>query len=233
MNLLQIIDTINYFIGDKFPETPMLTPKRFDTLLHQASLKHFKRKLGLPEEYQVGMPLPRQAYDLTQKISTDLEPFKVYRGVDNPLFIKGGVVDLPKDYYYPSSLMAIIDYEIGSVRKRVRFVTDQRWDDMHSNYVDIPNNEYPIGRIIRNRIEVSPTHIARGLFTYLRLPKPTKYAVKQNANVGVYDHDNSVQLEWDEINQIDIMHVLLSDLGLPMKRQDIYQVAENKKAQGI
>jgi hypothetical protein len=40
-------------------------------------------------------------------------------------------------------------------------------------------------------------------------------------------------LEWDEINQIDIMHILLSDLGLPMKRQDIYQVAENKKAQGI
>jgi hypothetical protein len=157
----------------------------------------------------------------------------VYRGVLSPLFIHNGVADLPTDYYYPSSFLVIIDHEVGSVRKRVRFVTDQRWDEMHGNYVDIPNDEYPIGRIVGKKIEISPSYIKRGLFTYLRLPRPTKYAVKQNANVGVYDHDNSEQLEWDEINQIDIMHILLSDLGLPMKRQDIYQVAENKKAQGI
>lgn len=230
MTLLEIINTINFIIGDKRPEMGLLTPNRFSTMLHIASLKHFKRKLGLPEEYQVGMPLPRQAFELTQKITEDLRRFKVVN--DNFLFTNGVSV-YPDGYYYPSSMAAVIFYDVGSMRKNVRFVTDQRWDEMNGSYVDIPNEEYPIANFQSDTIRIAPTTITRTIFTYLRLPVKPVYAVRIQNNVSVYDPDSSVQLEWDEINQIDIITILLADLGLPLMRGDVIQIADKQKAQGI
>lgn len=230
MTLLEIINTINFIIGDKRPEMGLLTPNRFSTMLHMASLKHFKRKLGLPEEYQVGMPLPRQAFDLTQKITEDLKRFKL---VDDNFLFTNGVAVYPAEYYYPSSMAAVIHYELGSIKKKVRFVTDQRWDEMNGNYVDIPNEEYPIANFQSDTIKIAPATIKQVIFTYLRLPLKPVYAVMMKGNVSVYDPEVSLQLEWDEINQIDIIMILLADLGLPLMRGDVIQIADKQKAQGL
>lgn len=234
MTLLEIINTINFIIGDKRPEMALLTPKRFSTMLHMASLKHFKRKLGLPEEYQVGMPLPRQAFDITQKITEDLRPFKEeIDGESWALFFTEGKSFYPGNYYYPVSMAAVINHELGTVVKRVRFVTDQRWDEMNGNYVDIPNEEYPIATFQKEWIRIAPKTINQAKFVYLRLPDKPVYAVKVSGNASVYDSEKSVQLEWDEINQIDIIAILLADLGLPLMRGDVIQIADKQKTQGI
>lgn len=234
MTLLEIINAVNYLIGSKRPENPLLTPKRFESMLHMASLKHFKRKLGLPEEYQVGMPLPRQAYEVTQKISEDLRPFKVeLDGYHSALMFVNGVSSYPPDYYYPLSVAPIINHEVGSVVKRARVVTDGRWDEMHGNYVDIPNDEYPVVNFQANSIRISPSTIRIAKMTYLRLPKKPVYGVTTTDLVTTYNPTTSVQLEWDEPNQIDIMYILLSDLGVSVQRQDIFQIAEKHKAQGV
>ena len=49
MTLLEIINIINFIVGDRSPDIGF-TPKRFGQMLHIASLKHYKRKLVLPEE---------------------------------------------------------------------------------------------------------------------------------------------------------------------------------------
>ena len=229
MTLLEIVNIINFVIGARSPDID-LTPKRFSEMLYIASLKHYKRKLGLPEEYQPGMPLPRQSFDITQKITEDLRPFKVDMSGNGMLMFYNGRASYPDRYYYPSSMSAMRD---DGRLKRVRFVTDQQWDEMMGNYVDVPNDEYPIATFQNDHIQIAPQNITKAKFVYLRLPNRPVYAVKLNGNASVYDSHSSVQLEWDEINQIDIIAILLSDLGLSLKREDILQIAEKQKLQGI
>jgi len=234
MTLLEIANTINFVLGERRPEQPTLTPKRFSELLHVAQLKHYKRKLGLPEEYQVGMPLPRQVYDVTQKITEDMRAFKVNMdGSSNALQFTDGVAMLPFDYYYPSSMAAFINYDVGTYVRPVIIVTDQRWDEMHGNFVDVPSDEYPIANFQTNSVRIAPKEIRLAKFIYLRMPNKPEYKVTVSGNKNIYDPVNSVQLEWDEINQLDIMYVMLADLGLPMLRQDVFQIAEKHKQQGI
>jgi hypothetical protein len=48
-----------------------------------------------------------------------------------------------------------------------------------------------------------------------------------------YNPTNSIELEWDELNQIDILYILLSDLGIVTAKADIFQISEKVKIQGI
>lgn len=229
MTLLEIINIINFIVGDRSPDIGF-TPKRFGQMLHIASLKHYKRKLGLPEEYQPGMPLPRQAFDITQKITEDMRGFKIELSGNNMLKFYNGKAAYPDRYYYPSSMSAV--REDGGMKK-VTFVTDQRMDEMMGNYVDIPSYEYPVATFQNDYIQIAPESITKAKFVYLRLPEKPVYSVKVINGVSVYDSQNSTQFEWDEVNQIDIMAILLSDLGISLRREDVMQVAEKHKIQGI
>jgi hypothetical protein len=71
-------------IADKNPAIN-LPPEQWDILLHFSQLKHYKRKVGLPEEYQPGQPRPSQVYAITQRIDDDLAPFSVHMGRDGEL----------------------------------------------------------------------------------------------------------------------------------------------------
>lgn len=234
MDLLDIITLINFILRVRVAEAPLLTPKNVGLLLHSASIRHFKRKIGLPEEYQPGMPLPRQAYDLTQKISEDLRIFKVNMdGVEKPLlFFTSGSAQLPSNYYYPSSIAALVEIDGQMVFRKAYFKTDDEWDEMEGSYVDVPNEEYPVVNIQANKIRIAP-QVSRARFTYLRLPVKPVYRVTIDGHLNKYDQANSTQLEWDQINTIDVLTILLADLGVSMLRQDVLQYAEMKKQQGV
>lgn len=239
MNLLQISNIVNFIIGDRLPDIPSLTPSKFCDLLHIAQLKHYKRKLGLPEEYQPGMPLPRQAFDITQKITEDLRRFKVIKDGGNAITVMNGKFDYPTDYYYPSSLVAFIETPGEGTRSKViEIVTDKRWDEMQGSWVDRPNDEYPIANSQATFMRVAPETIIRVGMVYLRQPAKPIYSVTISPNgVNQYNPDGSSWGisgdDWDEVNQVDIMYVLLSDLGITMQRQDVFQIAEKHKQQGI
>jgi hypothetical protein len=239
MNLLQISNIVNFIIGDRLPDIPSLTPAKFCDLLHIAQLKHYKRKLGLPEEYQPGMPLPRQAFDITQKITEDLRRFKVIKDGPSAIPVVGGRFNYPAGYYYPSSLVAFIEYPGEGTRSKViEIVTDKRWDEMQGNWVDRPNDEYPIANSQATFIRVAPETIIRVGMVYLRQPSKPVYSVTISPN-GVNQYNPAGSSwgisgdDWDEVNQVDIMYVLLSDLGITMQRQDVFQIAEKHKQQGI
>jgi hypothetical protein len=40
-----------------------------------------------------------------------------------------------------------------------------------------------------------------------------------------YDHAASVELEWDDGNKLDIMHLILQDMGINLSRGDVVQFA--------
>ena len=44
-----------------------LSQEMFGLLLDGAQTKHYKRKIGLPEAYQPGIPYPPQSYDINHR----------------------------------------------------------------------------------------------------------------------------------------------------------------------
>ena len=70
-------------------------------------------------------------------------------------------------------------------------------------------------------------------FTYYRLPNEPNLAMKYTSGYAEYDAANSTELEWDNVNQLDILHKVMSDLGFSMEKAEVVQYAEQRKAQGV
>jgi hypothetical protein len=223
-------------IADKNPAIN-LPPEQWDILLHFSQLKHYKRKVGLPEEYQPGQPRPSQVYAITQRIDDDLAPFSVHMGRDGelPLVIPAtGEALLPADFFYPTGLLYKLSNPDGTVDdKEVVLLTDKEWNDSVSSQIIMPTKSYPIGNIKNGYIRFLPKNLHFVDFTYLRKPVVPVYAYTIIDGFIEYNPTNSIELEWDELNQIDILYILLSDLGIVTAKADIFQISEKVKIQGI
>lgn len=237
MTVKDILEVTNYIAGINAPGSKPLNLPNFNRMLQAANLAHLKQKIGLPEEYQPGMPLPRQAYNITQVNTEDLRPFKVSldgKSGDGALIqFTDSLYTLPANYYYFSSLSVNFGTLSANVWKKCTVVTDDTWDRMMGSYVDAPNVDYPIIRFLKDKIQIAPTTAKRGKFTYIRKPSTPLLAMKEVDGFMVYDSTNSVQLEWNETNQFDTLVILLSYLGIAMGKQSVIQYAEMKKAQGV
>ena len=104
--------------------------------------------------------------------------------------------------------------ECGYEDAGTEFDTDKRWDEMQGNWVDRPNDEYPIANSQATFIRVAPETIIRVGMVYLRQPSKPVYSVTISPN-GVNQYNPAGSSwgisgdDWDEVNQVDIMYVLL------------------------
>lgn len=234
MTLDQLRILVTTLVRDKSSEINIV-PEQWGMLMKLASLKHYKRKLGLPEEYAPGRPLPTQIPEISQRITDDLLPFKMFMGRSGQPKLQvaaNGEAVIPADFFYPLSLLyAVVD---GTLKyKEVDILTDKEWTDYMSSSIITPSKKYPIANFQKNYIRFMPVNLQSVEFTYLKKPVDPVYAFTYANGFLEYDPINSVELEWDELNQIDILYMLLSDLGIIVTRGDIVQVAEKVKQQGI
>ena len=229
MTLKDLLEIINYIVGKQFPDMKPLTPQNFNRLLQMANIQHFKRKIGLPEEYSPGMPIPTQAYNVSQMNTEDLRPFKV----NYVKSITDGQLTIPTNYYYHSSMMLGFKSGSGTNYTKATVKTDDEWDDMVGSKVNYPTEYYPICNYQSDYIRFYPTTVRRVIFNYLRKPTTPNYAMTVSNGAMVYDDDNSVQLEWNESNQYDILSLILSNMGIALGKESVISMAEMKKQRGI
>jgi hypothetical protein len=261
MTVAEIYDLLNY-ISNKSQTGNTLTPKEFNSVIHAAQLRHFKRKVGLPEEYQPGAPVPRQSFEITQKITDDLMPFKVYMGAPNtmPLSIaSNGTAIVPGDMYYPSALS--YDYfpvgcNTDPEKRMIDVLTDAQWDDIAGNSLKRPTSKYPVCNFQSGYIRFLPKDLQFVHFVYLRYPvKPVyDYYIKANGEyvylapgqayalqpgeegsqgqINTTVVSQSVEIEWDEVNQLDIIYLMADFVGINLREMPLMQYANMMKQQG-
>ena len=237
MNLQQTIQVAALLAGDKGADIS-ITPESIALLLKIASLKHFRRKLGMPEQYSPGMPLPQQVTEISQENKQALRPFLVMRGDygGNPIAVNtvSGYADIPQGCCYISTLSYKRLIKGTTIKeKSIELVTDTQWIDRVSSALIYPNYEYPIANIQKNFILFIPRDLRRVNMIYYRWPTAPVYATINTRGYAEYDPDNSVDLEWDEDNQIDIIYILLADLAIPIGKPEVYQVADLVKKGGV
>jgi hypothetical protein len=209
-------------------QTRDLTPEEFTDLLNVCQLVHFKKKVGIPEQPT------QQVYELTKKIGHDLRHFLVYMGRDLPPLMvdANGFATLPADCYYPSAFR--FKYVKGTDVRYVAvdLVSDEQFFDRQNDYITKPTMKHPVCNVVGDLVRFEPRNLKYVEFDYLRRPNDCYFAVDSSLGYNAYDPVNSVQLEWDDVNIIDIISLLLERIGVNMTREDIKVFGEKFKVQG-
>lgn len=234
MNLDKVRTLITTFVQAHRPGMAMGL-NEFNSILATANLLHFKRKLGLPEDYQPGQYIARQGAEASTKNIIDLQKFIVSRGVEtSPVIFSNGIANAPSDFYYPLAAMHThYAGEAGLIERKFDFVSEYDWAEFISNSIKLPDLFFPIIKISNGKLYIYPRTISVVRIDYYRQPRTPVYSTVIENGVNVYDEATSVQLEWDDINTVDIIILALSLLSVPVSREDILQYSEVKKQQGV
>ena len=238
MNNWDVYSITNYLIN-KHQTGNAFSPEEFELMYNHSSLKLFKRRLGMPEEYQLQTKYTQMGYADTTRILTDLADFVVIK--DNPgLKFTGGKTSIPSDMLYPLGMTykkpivgatCETDYDLRNVE-----LIDGGEHTMRIVSMLKPiNGEYPIYEFSGNDILIFPKEIQYTDFVYLRKPTDIVFATTTNATTGEieYDASKSVESEWNDLAKVDIITLLLGSAGLNLRSNEILQVAESIKTKGI
>ena len=221
MNNWDIIKIVN-LVQNKDLNGNALNQEDYESAINTQSLRLFKKKLGLPEEYAKDQPIAQEGVDVSKKIDQDLSPFlrietatKVENSLDlssyNPAYI---AYFLP----VPQGLRGFDEVTLGELPERL------------GNAITFPTLDDPICvRSGKNKFALYPSGILGATIAYYKYPTPAKVVWTRNTTTlrPEYDMVNSAELEWDDINKMDIAYMILRDAGTSIQRRDIEMYAND------
>ena len=219
------------FVANK-EQSGFVKPEEFNIAADRAQMQFFMERYNNPAEYQPGRPVPRVAFQQTQKVSDDLRIFMVNETITSPQ----SILALSANYVHLISLRKtdgshiklLDDYELGHVL---------------NSALTPPSNMYPVASIIGDSIVLYGTGSAN--LTYLRRPEKPFWEYLKNVNgepvdsnnnlinYPIYDSTNSVDLEFPDETFNEIAIRILSFVGINLRENQLTQYTELKKQQGI
>ena len=231
-------DLVDY-ITNKENEGNTTTPEQRNLLLKAANIDVFKRRYGLPEEYQVGMPLPRIAYEQTQKIVDDMRDFKVVMGSDTSAMVvsSSGGAAIPSDYLHFAGAHVITTSDANCIQDNIYYsqaehLTTAQIQDRLGNSIKKPTFKNPCFETRAGYFQWYPKDINSVMFTYIREPCTPVYGYTVVDDIVSYDASSSVDFEYPSDMFIDVVSVILSYLGINMRDESITQYSELRKQRG-
>ena len=241
MNLQDLLDFLNFIIN-KEQSGRFISPREFTLLLREANYKFFKKYFDVPEEYQIGNPMSRIEWELTDVVKEKLSRFMTELSFknNNPLAVSNGIAQKPADMFFE-------DY-FASSSGLGRILKGYEFEKISRNPVTGPTEDYPIATIKSNTIQVAPETITAISFHYLRRPEEPNfdYYVDENDNI-IYlepgetspttgnpaNHPSeSVELDWDVDCIWDIAYIILENMGIGINREQVIQYAQTKQIKG-
>jgi hypothetical protein len=224
------------FIANKEQSGTAYSIIQLNNAMQAANIDLYKLRYGLPEDYIPGMPLPRQAYEVTQKIKDDLRAFKEKISIPVDQF---GIMQLPSNYVHKTAIEYVKitnspDCEIPeALTKSVEIIDDDKWSERVSNTIKKPTLDFPICNFLKDSIRFEPKNLGQVELSYLRIPiKPIWGYTFQNG-VEVYNASTSVDLEWNEILFTDIAKLILNYLSINLKDGELQQAMAEYKTKGV
>ena len=219
------------FVANK-EQSGFVKPEEFNIAADRAQMQFFMERYNNPAEYQPGRPVPRVAFQQTQKVSDDLRIFMVNETITSPQ----SILALSANYVHLISLRKtdgshiklLDDYELGHVL---------------NSALTPPSNMYPVASIIGDSIILYGTGSAN--LTYLRRPEKPFWEYLKDAQgqpvdlqnnpitYPMYDPINSVNLEFPDETFNEIAIRILSFVGINLRENQLTQYTELKKQQGI
>lgn len=209
------IDAIHIFINDLLMKElgGYESPSQIDTALERANMSVFKKYLPF--------------YATSQEAKDALSPF-----LKSVTFTTGtdGKYTIPSNQNYErltSIGIAFTDTQ-GARTRKVRLLPEDAWEDAKISQVRKPTITKPIGLITGlGSFELFPTGVAYGgTVRFLITPATPKYAYTESGRDFNYDDTNSVQLEWSQTYQNEVILKAIEFLGLNLGEDRLVEVGE-------
>lgn len=222
-------------------------PSEFNLAVERGYMQFIMSRYGNQEEYVPGRPVPRIAWQQSQKISDDLRflltiaTFAV--GNDGKLVIPDGTTatlegaTAPK-YLHHSSLRfnfsKTVNGDIVSKEVPIDILTDAEIGNVLASEVVPATTRFPVAAYYDTFIQFAPKNLQKVIFTYLRIPVPPKWAFTlDDDDRPVYDEGNSVDIEAPDQVINEIAFNTLAFMGLSIRDQFIFQAAKQFVAEGV
>lgn len=202
------------FIVNKDVYAQAVSPGEFDLELKSKNMRHFRKRLGLPETYIPGSA--NEGANVSRLNEADLLPFLVEE-THAPV---GGKVTLTVPPYY------ILDfYTSTSITSDLISIEEE--SSRRNNYITKPTTAHITGRLVQGGLSVLPNGLGAVKVVFYRKPADPVFATTTDPVTLELEYDavNSVELEWDDGNKLDVLSMVLQDMGLNIERGDVQQMA--------
>lgn len=223
-----------------------VSPARYNRYTERALMEWTMKQYGNQQEYQVGRPIPRIAWQNTQHSTDNLrhllevrEQYLTSSGITIP---DGVAVDATNqvmpEYLHFSSLRTVIIYQVGgsisTIERPVDIVNDDELGDRMISKIVAPSAQYPVGKFESDKILVYPSNAAQKVkLTYLRQPNKPVWGYNLVNNRPVYDSAQSTDIDAPKEAFNAIAMGVLNFMGVSLREQDLVAYAQSNKQGGI
>lgn len=234
MNVQELYVWVN-FMANKY-QSGAITPDNYNTALQVVNIELLNKKVGLSEDYRPGMPMARQQYQITQKITDDLKflirPLTITRGAN-------GYFALPANYAAYSSLGT---NEITSPTqcgdspeiqyRSIDVVTDEEFSYLRGSSVAMPTIVNPIANFYEQGLRILPLSITRAELTYLRYPATPYRNYTIVADEDIYNPVGSVQIEYPTTLHPDFAVRVAKYYGINIRDEELISFTNARQEKG-
>ena len=225
------------FIGNKDYSGNIITPERFSMLIKVVNIDLFRKKYGLPEQYQPGRPIPLEHVEITLKNMDDMKAFKEFIEAAP---VVNGVLAYPDDYAHRDEIIYNFIKTINApiptavtLPRPVEVLRETHAAERRGNWTKQPTTGHPIATMRSDGIYIFPDTITAVDFSYYRWPVDPEFVYTIQDGYITYDAVASVAWEWPQDEHVTLVTLMLSYIGINLREADVYQYAELKKQKGV
>jgi hypothetical protein len=201
-----------------------LRPTDFNLTINVASVSYMDYLLGEFQKYIPGRPFAAVDFGQNQDIRQRLSPF-----IPAPVTL---TIDVNGQSPYPTNYLNSDAMTYGAYRQRVKFIQQDRLFSHLNSYVD-PIALNPIHLIYKDGFQFYPTNLGTAYLSYIRKPATMFWnSALDIYNRPVYNPVGSVQPEWQELDQLEIIVRALAQVGVSLQARDVQQYSQMIKTQG-
>lgn len=184
-----------------------------------------------------------RVFEISQTVSDALRVFKT----TSTRTLTNASVSAPSDYAHLTAI------HVGGETTLIDEVTDEEWVFRADDEITQPTASYPIARLADSKIYVLPSTIDSITILYLRTPTTPYFDYYYDANLNIQyltagqsyalqagetyrdgttagtKSSISVELEWEDLDKIKILHRILTKFGVSMDEQLVAQYATSKE----
>lgn len=189
------------------------TPDEYKTLINTHSMRLFREKLGVPQEYQPNAPIGREGVSITKENEMALLPFQV---VETIATVDGQASLSGKNVAYISTVLPSPQIARG-FDECFPFELGDRLKDP----ITKPTEKDPV-MVWRSPIlvDIYPTSVANVTFYYYRYPTQANFTITPNVNTLLPEYTSITELQWSDPHKIEIAYRVIREAGVNIEKQD-------------
>lgn len=206
-------------------QTGNVTPTEYQLAYNTAQRDYYDMLLGRVEQFQYGKPVARIGLGMSSKIAKDLAPFKKTNitinvtGATPPY--GGGQAAYPNDFHF---LAAMFD---TTYRKVERIDDTKIAARLNSKINPLTDTSSPFYVESANAWSIYPAGVSQVIINYYRLPVSVVWGYTTNSNGrAVYDPNSSVQPEWDDPSNDEILGRAIRLMGISFSDEEKVKFGE-------